>query len=504
MAGTALIQFRVKDWPNVMWDWIYAPDSASKKTFDLDSYHSWLPRRRTSMAFHPHTNAPIIRTWGLSIMSERIVKLDRKNMNWNNFPPFVLSLWNGLEHPELWDGSYVQFQAESGVAFDAHGNMYFTVDGETQGFGSVFKQALFAWSELEGKWRVYSAALPKLPYLRLEFYAGNNDSGYLPTVLGATTRSMDNTPSRFWPRKIYFVFCRRDGDGRLDNFERVEIPGAPTSTDSANPDHVVTIGDDTANVTAIWGNKIHVVWSYPGPKETDKVHVASNTYDRSHRKFMHDPSIHVGTVESGREVKQDPPGTPWPADCYEGDGIPWADVHCFPALAIGPAGFLHCVIGGHGTKFRYLRSARSDDTSRWEDRTDSFNGLQGTYPSLVCDRNGILHLVIRQSGDPDRLSYVRGIAKTTGSKVEWAVQELATIPPLTDCYVNFRHTLRIDRLGRLFVSFTLVRKDVSSDLAWVLMSDDTGLNWRICMTEDFKDDFHSSDCWLQPVQTVLM
>lgn len=73
------------------------------------------------------------------------------------------------------------------------------------------------------------------------------------------------------------------------------------------------------------------------------------------------------------------------------------DNHGGPALTIDEEGYLHIVYYPHHHPFRYRRSLKPNDASAWTEETQF--GRRCTYPSMVCDREGTLYLVCRESVD---------------------------------------------------------------------------------------------------------
>ena len=71
------------------------------------------------------------------------------------------------------------------------------------------------------------------------------------------------------------------------------------------------------------------------------------------------------------------------------------DNHARPVLTVDHRGRLHVVLSGHGTPVTYRSSAGVNDSSEW---TPEEPAGAGTYPILVCDRDGTLFLTMR----PDR------------------------------------------------------------------------------------------------------
>ncbi|MHC4399788.1 MAG: BNR-4 repeat-containing protein [Planctomycetota bacterium] len=71
------------------------------------------------------------------------------------------------------------------------------------------------------------------------------------------------------------------------------------------------------------------------------------------------------------------------------------DNHGGPALTLDSDGHLHVVYYPHHHPFRYRRSARANDASRWDDEVQF--GKRCTYPTLVCGPDDTLYLTCRES-----------------------------------------------------------------------------------------------------------
>lgn len=68
---------------------------------------------------------------------------------------------------------------------------------------------------------------------------------------------------------------------------------------------------------------------------------------------------------------------------------PAKDNHARPCITSDSKGFLHVVIGGHGTPMFYYKSKNSNDSSAWEEPAKL--GI-GTYPMIVCGGDDTLVL----------------------------------------------------------------------------------------------------------------
>ena len=85
-----------------------------------------------------------------------------------------------------------------------------------------------------------------------------------------------------------------------------------------------------------------------------------------------------------------------------GEGV---DNHCGAALALDSTGRLHAIVGAHSGDFLYRWSDTPSDAESWSASTPL--GPSDTYPSLVVDAEGTLHLAHREAGERWQLWYRR-------------------------------------------------------------------------------------------------
>lgn len=189
---------------------------------------------------------------------------------------------------------------------------------------------------------------------------------------------------------------------------------------------------------------------------------------------------------------------------------PANDGHNTPGMCIDPSGYLHLISGAHGDQFFHLTSLEPYTTDAgWTEpaptmttgwREGSSERGRQTYVGFSCDTSGTLHLVFRQwrrGVDPyfpgqyfGALAYQQ---KAPGQP--WSEPRILVVPPVPN-YSIYYHKLSIDRLGRLFLSYSYRSSqepygvdfdNAAREHPWrsMLMSDDGGTTWRIPTTEDF-------------------
>ena len=124
------------------------------------------------------------------------------------------------------------------------------------------------------------------------------------------------------------------------------------------------------------------------------------------------------------------------------------DNHCGPTLALEPSGRLHFMSGAHHGEFlhRWTDAADPLDEESWSEPVAV--GPRASYPSLICDPAGVLHLAYRSS-HPQRwkLLYRR---KPQGAAWSEPVH-LAESP--TRGYNHFMQSLAADEQGQLHLLF---------------------------------------------------
>jgi len=151
------------------------------------------------------------------------------------------------------------------------------------------------------------------------------------------------------------------------------------------------------------------------------------------------------------------------------------DNHCGPALAMEPGGRLHVIIGAHHNPFLHRWSDTPDEPDSWSEPVAL--GPYDTYPSLIADADGNLHLVHRKMEDRWELWYRR---KPRGRDWEpWVVMAVSPRPG----YNHFYQSLSLGPGGALHLLFqycyteTGRSSDAKSRMVVHLRSDDGGTTW---------------------------
>jgi hypothetical protein len=196
------------------------------------------------------------------------------------------------------------------------------------------------------------------------------------------------------------------------------------------------------------------------------------TFSRPLRRFINGP-IFIGTGMLGPEHD-----APYPARDQP-------DSHSQTAMAIDRSGFIHVIIGGHGSRLLYRRSVRADDISDWsepevfslrpkpEDKRDFVD--EYTYPSLILDQEGQPNVLARWSGQgyTFRLIYTYRSNRTR----TWTPQQVL-LDPGRAYYGVWYQKMSSDPWGRLFISYSYYPDNLFSDEA-ALLSSQYGFALRI-------------------------
>jgi hypothetical protein len=255
-------------------------------------------------------------------------------------------------------------------------------------------------------------------------------------------------------------------------FPAIDASGSLTLTGPfAISDHTICCGSHSgfeAQAVSL-GDHIHI--AYPGDSAVaDPITQRPGTpqyvrtFSRSQQKFVNDP-IFVGVGLLGPEHDN--------AD-HSHDRT---DSHSQTAMAIDQNGFIHIVIGGHGSHLVYRRSMHPDDTGAWT-KPEIFTlrprpGAQGdyvdeyTYPSLVLDSEGQPNVLARWSGAAYtfRLIYTVKLNRTGA----WTPQQVL-LDPGRPYYGVWYQKMIADPWGRLFISYSYYPDNLFADEAEKLAS----------------------------------
>jgi hypothetical protein len=237
-------------------------------------------------------------------------------------------------------------------------------------------------------------------------------------------------------------------------------------------DHTLCCGSHSGFEAQAVSYRGHIHIAYPGDSTASDptTHERGTpqflrTFSRHLQRFINAP-VFVGVGLLGPENQV-------PSDTHDEP-----DSHSQTAVAIDHAGFVHVVIGGHGSHLVYRKSLRPDNTDQWSkpevfslhpkagDRTDFVD--EYTYPSLILDRDGQPNVLARWSGDSYtfRLIYTLRSNRTNS----WAPQQVL-LDPGRAYYGVWYHKMTSDPWGRLFVSYSYYPDNLFSDEAETLATE---------------------------------
>lgn len=151
-------------------------------------------------------------------------------------------------------------------------------------------------------------------------------------------------------------------------------------------------------------------------------------------------------------------------------GDPCVDNHCGAALAL-VGEHVHAVTGGHHSPFQHYRMHLSQP-GRWQHVAPI--DVEGTYPSMVADSQGCVHLAYRSPGDRWSLNYCRF------QKGKWTASQ-ALVTADKPGYIYWTNGLAIGPADSLHLVFGNTRVKADSALlfgASYVVSHDGGQTWR--------------------------
>lgn len=122
------------------------------------------------------------------------------------------------------------------------------------------------------------------------------------------------------------------------------------------------------------------------------------------------------------------------------------DNHARGVLTIDPEGFVHVILGGHGSAVTWRRTLAPHDTSRW---TPAEPVGVGTYPIFLAGPDGTLYLTLRGNGPtrPDRgMDLYR---KPPGQGWQPARRVVQLAPEYGQAYAGFHNQLTLAPDGTL-------------------------------------------------------
>ncbi len=344
----------------------------------------------------------------------------------------------------------------SKIAFDRD-NWYYTIAADQD-------QPVLLYSSDLGK---TFAALP-LPVngaFDIEQFSGHNLPDGPPPIMCHTVTT-ERDPQRIWRRvhDVNLLLPKKEG-GKIVLPEPITVSrsGIGYSAHSGIPSSMVSRGDN-----------VHLIWAEatdPADKTIPGVPTYTATCNRQ-----------TGTLSQPALIGYGPPAN---------------DVHNTPCITIDSKGYLHALVGTHGSTFLYARSRQPDTAAQgWTETAPLGEKLSQTYVGLICDQNDILHVVFRLARPPENtfpagssssLSLMSKPALADG----WPSPRQLVLPAFTD-YCVYYHRLIIDRGNRIFLSYDywstywFYRNDQAKSRRALMMSPDGGQKWRLASDQDVR------------------
>jgi hypothetical protein len=264
----------------------------------------------------------------------------------------------------------------------------------------------------------------------IEQFSGHNTPEGPPPVVRITRLARDTDRRLRWRsmNDLELFVAEKTAEGEIAFNEPVHLTDAAlgSSMHSGIPSMIVSRG-----------SKVHVVWGEATDPEVSRDEIPGvpayvATYDRE-------------TQTLGEPV-------------FMSFGPPPNDGHNTPSITMDGEGYLHVVVGTHGSPFQYLRSLEPNDAyAGWTEATrTSEEALRQTYVGLVCGADDTLHLVFRlwRSGEEHldgglwpALAYQR-----KPKDGEWSEARVLVAPPFSE-YGIYYHRLTVDRAGDPFLSY---------------------------------------------------
>ena len=187
----------------------------------------------------------------------------------------------------------------------------------------------------------------------------------------------------------------------------------------------------------------------------------------------------------------------WGETILVGKGV---DNHSGPAMTIDSKGYLHIVFGPHHGPFQYTRSTKPYDIQQWE--PVQYFGVNGTYPSLVIDREDRLHIAYRGGPEPRRLMY-----QQKKKNDDWSDPVELVHPGVDSGYTQFGNALLIGRDGTIHLAFhiyDLVSPAAGKSIGY-LRSKDGGKTWQSAAGEPIElPATPASPCFIEQRQELDM
>ncbi len=332
-----------------------------------------------------------------------------------NFKKFLVEAF------PLWNGDLVGFAAGSDdrIVFDNDDDAYILLN--LTGTGYILMHS----KDFCRSWDIIPL-FDSMTSARIEYRDGHNDLSNPPTIVTRTESSSGKASL------LDLIAPRKDANSKVSLSKLIPInrgDGFFVSVLGGG----LNDGKGAANLSVSLGSKVHVIY---GGRYTVGTDIGTPQYIGSYDRItgVVTPSFYLGSAGTGEP-----------------------DVHNWPGVILDSNGYVHAVLGAHGGKsgqcFKYRKSINPNNSTQFEDIINLPSGF--TYLAVLCDKQNNLHVVARNHWDP-YVQKLKHLKKPAGQS--WNTVKSDLIVPYIDTsmpnnYNRYDHTLGIDRLGNLYVTY---------------------------------------------------
>jgi hypothetical protein len=346
------------------------------------------------------------------------------------------------------DGSTVPRTLHSKIAFDHENRPYLLAK-----YKKMNDKICLLYSNDGGK--TFEAVPLPIPatFADIEVFTGQNPAKNFPAIV-VFNKLSGRTAESFWRQTNHMTLLLPE----IKNGKVVFTKTVPITKLSIG----ISVHSGMAHSLVSVGDNIHLVWgeaSDPKDKSIKGVPTFVASYDRKTGKLTKPVLI--------------------------GFGPPANDVHNTPSIIADSQGYLHAVIGCHGDRFRYTRSIKPNDSSKWLPEKKIAEKTNMTYAGLLCDKDDNLYLFYREWPRFQPYGYCAVLAMRTKKAMDekWSDYKVIAKPFFTDYSVYYHKVTMDPDQKKIYVSlqyystFWFFRNESSSDRT-LIESTDGGNSWN--------------------------